>query len=256
MIRFGFGLQPLEDVDPWGGDTPNLHWFGLTSGWYWIEVGEHELLRYSDRTLRRWAIAEGGSAEMIPYVDYYVVRLWEDVLEMVSVLTEPVPVDLVDFVAGELPDWASLDDSPQAEAAALWHCSHSMYIGALKNPPHIRLWRTIVGGVDAVTVDWRHRAGSDIEFAAPATGRVVLPTSSFDAAVSEFDRSLLTAMEGRVTALEAAGPPSGVHLDLEQLRREQQDRAAWLHRARGRHVETDWATVRAGARELLALDDA
>ena len=39
------------------GDTPSLHWFGLTQGWYWIEA---------------------GGPEPLPYVDYYVVRLWED----------------------------------------------------------------------------------------------------------------------------------------------------------------------------------
>jgi len=256
VIRFRFDLQPLKDVEPWGGESPTLHWFALTSGWYWIEVGDHELLRYADRTLRRWASEEGDSGAPIPYVDYFVVRLWEDVLEMVSVLTEPVPVDLVDFVAGELPGWASRDISPQAEAAGLWHAGHSMYTGPVTNAPHIRLWRTIIDGDDTVTIDWKQQPGSDIEFAAPATGRIVVPTTSFDAAVSEFDGALLAAMEERVTALVASGPLPGVHLDLEHLRREQQDRAAWLQRARARQVDTDWAAVRAGARELLAVEDA
>ena len=251
MIRFRFGLRPVEDVEPWGDESPALHWFALTSGWYWIDVGDHELLRYSESTLRRWAIEEGESGELIPYVEYYVVRLWEDVLEMVSVLTEPVPADLVDFVADELSGWASRDVSPQAEAAGSWHSDHSMYMGPLQNAPHVRLWRTIIDGDDAVTIDWKHRPGSDTRFAAPATGRVVVSTSSFDAAVSEFDRTLLAAMEERVAALEAAGPLPGVRLDLDHLRREQRDRAAWLRRARARQVSTDWTAVRAGARELL-----
>jgi len=256
MIRFRFGLRPVKDVEPWGGERPTLHWFALTSGWYWIEVGDHELLRYSERTLRRWAIEDGESGEPTPYVDYYVVRLWEDVLEMVPLLTEPVPADLVHFVAGELSDWASHEISPQAEAASLWHSDHSLYMGPLQNAPHIRLWRKIIDGDDAVTIDWRHRPGSDIDFAAPLAGRIVVPTGSFDAAVSEFDRAFLAAMEERVAALEAAGQRSGVHLDYEQLRREQQDRTAWLHRARARQVSTDWAAVRAGARELLAIHGA
>lgn len=256
MIRFRFGLRPVQDVEPWGGESPTLHWFALTSGWYWIEVGDHELLRYSERTLRGWAVEEGACGAQIPYVDYYVARLWEDVLEMVSVLTEPVPADLVDFVAGELSDWASHDTSPQAEAAGSWHADHTLYMGPLQNAPRIRLWRTIVDGDDAVTIDWKHRPGSDIGFAAPTTGRIVVPSSAFDAAASELDRTLLSAMEERVTALEAADPPPGVHLDSAQLRREQQDRATWLHRARSRQINTDWAAVRAGARELLAVQDA
>jgi hypothetical protein len=31
-----------------GGETPRLHWFGLTDGWYWIEVGELRLLQYAN----------------------------------------------------------------------------------------------------------------------------------------------------------------------------------------------------------------
>jgi hypothetical protein len=254
VIRFRFGLHPVQDVQPWGGDSPTLHWFALTSGWYWIEAGDHELLRYADHTLRRWAIEEGDGGKLNPYVDYYVVRLWEDVLEMVSVLTEPVPPDLVGFVAAELPDWPSWDNTPQGETAGMWHADHSMYMGPLTNAPHIRLWRTITDGIDAVTVDWKHPPESAIGFAAPAAGRVTVPTSSFDAAVSELDHALLAAMEDRVTALESAGPPAGVDLDLRQLRREQRDRATWLPRARARKRVTDWAAVRVGARELLAAD--
>jgi len=49
----------------------------------------------------------------------------EDVLEMVSVLTEPVPADLVGFVADDV-EWASWDLTPQTEAAGQWHCDHMM----------------------------------------------------------------------------------------------------------------------------------
>ena len=131
-----------------------------------------------------------------------------------------------------------------------------MYMGHLTNAPHIRLWRTIIDGDDSIAVDWKQQPDPDIEFAAPATGRIVVPTSSFDAAVSELDGALLAAMEERVTALEATGPPPGVDLDLRQLRHEQRDRAAWLQRARARQVITDWAAVRVGARELLAVEPA
>ncbi|MFJ2954023.1 DUF5984 family protein [Streptomyces sp. NPDC087270] len=45
MIRFRFGLTPLAEVEPWGAGR-ELHWFGLTDGWYGIDAGGHELLRY------------------------------------------------------------------------------------------------------------------------------------------------------------------------------------------------------------------
>ncbi|WP_328397791.1 DUF5984 family protein [Streptomyces sp. NBC_00390] len=252
MIRFRFDLRPVAGIQPWGGDDPSLHWFALTEGWYWIEAGGHELLRYSERTLHRWAGEEGGGTATSPYAAYYVVRLWEDVIEMLPEVLEPVPEDLVGFVAADLGDWPSRENTPEAEAAGLWHSDRSMYMGPLRNAPHIRWWRTIIDGDDAVTVSWQHRSDSEIEFAGPPEGTATVPTRSFVAAVAEFDRALLAAMDERITALEAAGPPPGVGLDLRHLRREQQERAGRLQQARARECDTDWDVIRAGARELLA----
>lgn len=53
VIRFGFELCPLTEVAPWGGSNgpATLHWFGLTDGWYWIELDGLHLLRYDRNTL-------------------------------------------------------------------------------------------------------------------------------------------------------------------------------------------------------------
>jgi len=72
VIRFRFRLRPITEVSPWGPDR-RLHWFGLTDGWYWIEIDGLELLRYTPQTVQRW-IGDGPAAST-PYVDYYVVRL-------------------------------------------------------------------------------------------------------------------------------------------------------------------------------------
>ncbi|WP_123601984.1 DUF5984 family protein [Micromonospora sp. Llam0] len=52
-IRFQFQLRPLDQVHPWGRDKQTLHWFGLTEGWYWLDLNGHQLLRYSAETVRR-----------------------------------------------------------------------------------------------------------------------------------------------------------------------------------------------------------
>lgn len=59
-------------------------------------------------------------------------------------------------------------------------------------------------------------------------------------------------MESRVAHLERTGPPQGIHIDMEQLRAEQRQRAGWLDRAKARRPRTDWAAVRSGARILLS----
>ncbi|ADI10690.1 hypothetical protein SBI_07570 [Streptomyces bingchenggensis BCW-1] len=255
MIRFRFGLTPLAEVRPWGRrERPVLHWFGLTDGWYAIDLGEHELLRYSERTVRRLRGDGGGPAH--PYADYYVVRLWEDLLALLPAALEPVPEDLADFVACDSSDWC-WEDTPEADSAAQWHGDRSLYTGYLRIAPDIRCWRTVAGEHDAMddvmNVSWAHPSDpeGEIEFAGPATGRVTVPTSAFVAAVTELDRALLEAMERRIGELEAAGPPPGVELDLEQLRREHRDRAGWLERARRYAYATDWAAVRTGAAALL-----
>ncbi|MFC8449603.1 DUF5984 family protein [Kitasatospora sp. NPDC057223] len=257
-LRFRFDLRALEDVRPWGdARRPTLHWFALTQGWYWIELGGHELLRYSDRTLRRWR--EEYGVEERPYVDYFVVRIWEDVLEILADVMEPVPPDLVRFVSSDLagsPVWDDEDIGAETEAAADWHARRTMYMGPLVNAPQLRWWRTTSDGTDRITVTWAHEPGHEIGFAAPATGRLTMATSALTAAVTELDRALLAAMEGRVAAVEAVGGLPGVDLDPERLRREHRDRAARADRARTRTPVTDWAAVRAGARTFLAAGPA
>jgi hypothetical protein len=100
MIRFAFELRPLAAIRPWTdarGEDPHLSWFGLTDGWCWIETGQEQLFRYDDATLSTWR-AEGFEAGR-PYVDYQVVRLWEDALAVLPHVLEPVPDVLRSFVA-------------------------------------------------------------------------------------------------------------------------------------------------------------
>jgi hypothetical protein len=73
-------------VLPWG-DPPSRHWFGLTDGWYWIEPAATN------------CCAGPGSMALRPCVDYQVVRLWEDITVLTPELLEPVPADLVPFIA-------------------------------------------------------------------------------------------------------------------------------------------------------------
>ncbi|GAB4101642.1 hypothetical protein GCM10028790_06600 [Micromonospora taraxaci] len=93
MIRFRFELYPLDEVSPWGGDRPTLHWFGLTDGWYWLEAGGQELLR-RPRQVRRH-----------PFVDYHLARLWEDVNVLTPTVLEPVPEDCAGLPNAPFSAW-------------------------------------------------------------------------------------------------------------------------------------------------------
>ncbi|MGW6509744.1 DUF5984 family protein [Streptomyces niveus] len=104
MIRFRFGLTPVHDIQPWGGDTPSPSWFSLTDGWYDIEADGRHLFRHP----------AGGTS-----VDYYVVRLWEDVLDALPQALEPVPADLVAFMAGDHTDLPHLRHEQRDRASWL-----------------------------------------------------------------------------------------------------------------------------------------
>lgn len=244
MLDVRFELTPLAEIRPWGETHPSLHWFGLTDGCYWIEVNGQELLRYADAT-----------GEEHPYVDYYVARLWEDLLTMLPFLCEPVPDDLSSFVSSDPRQWREPDGDEEhfdeaRTAAGDWHAEHSLDLGYLRVSPHLRCWRTAVADTDEAILSWTHQADLDIRFTAPTEGEVTIPFDQLVDAITGFHWRLMAAMDQRVTRLECAGTPADVDLDLPQLRREHQYRVRWLDRALGQATGTDWSKVRAGAEML------
>lgn len=246
LVRFGFELRPIDEVAPWGDQNPTLHWFGLTDGQYWIEAGGHELLRYRDDVARRCGLAR-------PYPEYYVARLWEDVLELVPALIEPVPEDLVPLVDGSFSGGLLHDDGDDDVNAALSFVGdHSMYLGHLLSPPDLSVWRHLVDGLDVVTVRQAVPEGEGSLFAGPSRS-VTVSADDFFGAVADMDRRLFAEMDERCTELERNGAPSGVALDLHQLRVEQDQRRQWLPRALGSPIDRDWAQVRLGLEKIQAV---
>jgi hypothetical protein len=227
VIRFRFELYPPEEVSPWGGGQPNLHWFGLTEGRYCLEANGHQLLRRSrpDRPH--------------PYIDYYVARFWEDVIVLTPDVLEPVPADLQPFIASDPGQWVcdplafiadgdedGIEDvDPNAPdhpvvTAANWHGGHYLDLGYLQNAPRLRFWRTVRGHRDEITVDWWHEDDGEIGFTAGLAVRFCVATAAYLEAVHALDRDLMTAMRQRVEELERRGGLPGVDLDLAGLRRE------------------------------------
>lgn len=251
MMRIPFELVSLDEVALWG-ERPTLHWFGLTQGWYGLEVGGVELLRYTEPTL---GLTRANPAAEPPWPDYYVVRLWEDLLEVLPSALEPVPDDLARFFAAEAEGWVVdagdpdvLDDSAVAAAAAEAYSRRWTDTSYLRFGPAFRWWRTLYPE-HTITVAWRFTPDPDgeITFSAPLSGRRTLSTQIFVAAVTDFDHRLLQAMQERVDRLAAAGGAPGIDLDIPGLIQEQAQRRTWLPRALARHDDTDWAAVRAGA---------
>jgi hypothetical protein len=95
-MMFSFTLYPVDQIHPWGEPSnAHLHWFGLTFGTYYLQVGPDQLLRYSDECNSR-CIELRPAAKRTPYVEYQIARLYEDVFEILPHILEPIPVELLE----------------------------------------------------------------------------------------------------------------------------------------------------------------
>lgn len=263
-MQFQFRLTPLQDIVPWGGEQrqATLSWYGLTDGWFWIEVGDQELFRYSEEALSYWARQESDQPPVpLPYENYQVARYWEDLLAMLPAVLEPLPADLAARVADE-PRWAAWrqaalrwqeaqeDDIAWYDyyTAVGWWGDRTWDAGHLAFPPRLALWRV----EETVHVRWDNQEvtvdGRPVWTA--QAGEVTLPVAEFLAAVSEFHHRFLAEMELRVVAVTTA-PLPGVEIDLDALRQEQSDRSAGLAAAlRPEITEPLWGEVRSALRAL------
>lgn len=264
-MLFNFKLRPLEDIAPWRDPKDNslhLHWFGLTDGWYWIDTGNAELFRYSQAEIERCQREYAGQpwvAEFValPYADYQVVRLWEDVLAILPYALEPVPSPLAETLAPDGP-WVRWEQaaegvtssqsarwtfSEEREAAAQWWWNRLLNYGYLRGGPMIWFWND---GVD-MHIQWDNR--KMLLDGVPAweaqLGESRMPIADFIEEVRDFDRRLIRRMADRVAIAQGEWqhPEVTIFSDVAQ---EQVQRAHVLERtyaAIANRQPTDWNAV-------------
>jgi len=268
-MLFHFRLKPVEQIHGWGDEgVQSLHWFGLTDGESWIDTGTAELFRYTDEMVAH-RVARGDTTRS-PHNDYYVIRLWEDVLHLLPAVMEPVPAEVLRLLRPGLPavSWseAALERGEPGEpgpgedewydlvdTATGWMDARRLDTGYLVSGPRIWLWR---GGNDTVTLHWDNRGlriGGIPAWAATA-GTTTMPAERFLAEVRDFDRRLMDAMAERVEQVRRHWPHPAITLDVDQLAREHQARARSVTEALARAPDaTDWPGVLAALERLSRI---
>ncbi len=280
-MLFNFRLRPVEDIVPWGPvlsptdktpdwlTQPHLGWFELTDGWYWIAAGQAELFRYHheliEATLRdhhgeRWT---ASLAEM-PYVDYQVVRLWEDILDTLPAILERVPLQLAQMLGpdGTWIAWerrvqalvdAELVDWTLSNLATGWWWQRYLDSAYLRAGPYTWFWCDETN----VHIQWDNRT-CDLD-GMPAweanQGIFSLPTAQFLNEVRSFDARLMQAMGERVAQIQAGWQRSDVVID-PHLGEEHQKRSWWMQRCldhQGGREPTDWEAVLQAIARIEAL---
>jgi len=94
---FEFDLVPLVDVVPWGEEPDlSLGWYGLTDGYYYMNVGDVQLFRYSDEIMQRWS--DDGEKNQHRYFEYQVARIYEDILYALPEILQPIPDSLFELI--------------------------------------------------------------------------------------------------------------------------------------------------------------
>ncbi len=244
-MRICFELTPLEQVRPWGTpETPTLHWFGLTDGRYWIELGEAMLFEY------RPGDAPAGSEAC---VEYSVARLHEDLFNIAADVLDPVPDELRSYLqlddiqawmataerweySAELSaDWDAFDTACALRGARLLDC------GYLTPSPLIILW----SDDEVVHVEWNNtvaRHDGHPTWTARA-GHHSVTHSQFVEALTAFHTQFMAAMEARVDAVLAGALPGHIAIDFESLRRDHQSHRM-LPDLRRRSGQKHWDAIR------------
>ncbi|WP_222432773.1 DUF5984 family protein [Caenimonas sedimenti] len=255
-MLINFTLVPVQEVAPWGtpGDL-SLSWFGLTDGQYWLEAGSSVLFEYS-----KYARSHGSKQ----YCDYQVVRLYEDLTDMLPSILEPVPTSLVQYISGETAiSWQRTFEQWREEygdrtsedrfwevvsAATEWQSKRHLDSLYLSPSANIAIW----SDVESVHLEWDNREKQiDGQPAWTALkGAYKLPRSDFAREVESFHTRLMDQMEERVHRVSAGALSAEIDVDLAALAREHEQRRQSLRVASDVRPETDWLKVERTIHEI------
>lgn len=255
---FNFKLKDIKDVGLFGNDETgyNLHWFALTDSHYWITVGAEQLFRYTEQCARHW-----GMDATLPYVDYYLARLVEDLLEILPHVCTPIPEDIFKHVASieqinatvsQMSHWFEevWDESDEmydeVYPPLLKLVSRKLDAGYLNDAPDIWIFRHD----NEIIVQWDcMRSRPNLRWTA-TVGEYKVRFPTFVQDVVGFLSSFLTEMDEQVKRAQGYKLPENVSLDIPQLLKSHAERkqeiADQLMRLQKGTVasDTDWDQVR------------
>jgi hypothetical protein len=255
-MLFDFQLRPLEEVQPWG-KPPNLSlsWFGFTEGFYRLQIGSEFLLNYSEQFVEHQA-EQSSNIYAGSFVDYYVVRLWEDILDMLPHILEPFPPKISKFFENHGNAWFEwesnaldwVDNQPDEdmaieifELAVSWQHARRLDTAYLQNAPRIWIWSTerdVIISWDNKKIEWE-----GIQVWSARQGHYSIKRNEFLYGVRAFHDKLMSEMAERVKNVGDRWCRSEIYVDIQQLKYEQQDRKMWLDRALKRSSFTSWDNV-------------
>jgi hypothetical protein len=247
-LRFLFELDAVDEVVPWGEPgQERLHWFGLTSGRYWIETNAGEVLTYTAEAQQLWNLASS-------HVDYQVARWLEDLEGCLPKILEPVPEDIAEIVCDS--DWLRRAAVWREEQSSDWEFRWDLYDAAvrwwhdreidtayLRHGPILSFWR--IG--ERVHLRWKvedNHEGTTPVFSL-SSGHCEVAVRQFQDMAYGFCERVLSAMRQRVEGICHTGwQRTDCKLEINELVAEQAQREGVLNKLRIQSPRTNWDEVR------------
>jgi uncharacterized protein DUF5984 len=254
LLRFDFRLTPLDRYEPWNAARA-VSWFELTDGEQVVRLDEQEIF-----TLEEFSSESGGKR---CWLDYQVVRMWEDLLVLFPYAKRPVPEEIARRLepgagwerwrkrAWERMEGLDERTAEELEQAFSWASRRTLDVGHLVAAPRLTfaciddvMLATCEPRADASSMDWRW-------VCEPA--RVELPLQEFIHEVERFANALLTDMEERLAAISHGALACRAVVDFVELHAQHIQRQEQLARMLGAAAdeEEDWDRI---ARALDTLD--
>jgi hypothetical protein len=258
---FEFKLSPLEGVHVWG-EHPNtsLSWFGLTQGDYRIKVGSEYLFNYSEPYTKYLIKTFPEYSFNTTLVDYYVVRLWEDILEILPSILEPVPKEIQHYLDSGYENYLALENKATGwqesqmkkgmNETATWKIVelanswlNNRWLDSAYLSPSARIW--IWSDESDVIVSWDNREikVETIPVWSASYGNYRINKEDFINVVRKFNNYLFAEMYERVETVCQNWKDSKIKVDFENLKSEQKNRATWLENSLNKVHKTDWIGV-------------
>lgn len=249
MPLFNFQLDPLDEIRPWGrdGEPHYLHWFGLSCGRYWINVGQQTLLEYTDA-----AVAELGVDR---YVDYTVDSFHGDIFERARSILTPVPLSLSSYLhSPRFSHWeeardrwnqSMIDATPEQDRfmdMLIWPWQRRLDLLYLIGPPEIFIWTTESEAYVRWQTDTQRLNG--VRAWSAESGELALTREELIHELQDFNRRYLDAMGERVREVSAGALPC-VSIDIDTLRRTEEDmrRMSWSQILQPDTTAAEWIEI-------------
>lgn len=274
MSFLKFELKSYDEIALWGSRDESfyLHWFGLTDSYYWLDFNGIELLRYNDSFIN-----ENINATRLPYVDYQFSRIYEDLIDILYDILEPIPnevFNLIDKPNGvehykeKLNIWLEkviVDEDKDYDykydeiyyPACTWLYNRRLDFGYLVESPDIYFLRNN----DDIHIKWycEKRYSNGYEMWAAKDGCCTMKVDTFINEVFEAFEDFMSSIAKRIYEIENKYPFDGVTIDLNALKKEHISRREDLLARKeivkkGQHkIGTNWTETIEAIRKLKEM---